>query len=85
MLPYQPKETLNRKIIFIEMKAREEGFRMNPGITYSPVLVVKIFKVEIAEIVTKNFEKRSRGLSQRAKKGMDRLASSKISFSLGCL
>ena len=48
-------------MIYIEMKSREKGFRMNPGITYFPVLVVEIFKVEIGEIVTKNFEKRSRG------------------------
>ena len=39
-------------MIFIEMKAREKGFRMNPGITYLPVLVVEIFKVEIGEIVS---------------------------------
>ena len=45
-------------MICIEMKAQEKGFRMNPGITYFPVLVVKVFKVEIGEIVTKNFEKR---------------------------
>ena len=49
----------------IEMKARKKGFRMNPGITYFPVLVVNIFKVETGEIVTKNFEKRSCGPSQR--------------------
>ena len=39
------------------MKSREKGFRMNPGITYFPVLVVEIFKVEIGEIVTKNLKK----------------------------
>ena len=52
-------------MISIEMKAREKDFRMNPGITYFPVLVVEIFKLEIGEIVTKNFGKRSRGSSQR--------------------
>ena len=57
-------------MITIEMKACEKSFRMNsfrmnPGITYFPVLVVEMFKVEIGEIVTKNFEKKSRGLSQR--------------------
>ena len=41
----------------------EKGFRMNPGITYFPVL--EIFKVEIGKTVTKNFEKRSREPSQR--------------------
>ena len=40
-------------MISIEMKAREEGFRMNPVMTYFPVLVVELFKVEIGEIVTK--------------------------------
>ena len=53
-------------MISIEMKAREKGLRINPGKTYSPVLVVEIFKVKIGEILTKNFEKRLRGLSQRA-------------------
>ena len=52
-------------MISTEMKAREKGFRMNPGITYFPVLVVEILKVEIGEILIKNFERRSRGLSQR--------------------
>ena len=52
-------------MISIRMKAREKGFRMNPGITYFPALVTEIFKVEIGEIVTKSFEKRSRGPSQR--------------------
>ena len=47
------------------MKAREKGFRMNSGVTYLAVLVVEIFKVEIRELVTKNFEKRSLGPSQR--------------------
>ena len=51
-------------MISIEMKAREKSFRIKPG-TYFPVLVVEKLKVEIGEIVTKNFEKRSRGLSQR--------------------
>ena len=51
-------EALNQKMISIEMKAREKGFRMNPEITYFPVLVVKIFKVEIGEITTKNFWKK---------------------------
>ena len=43
----------------------EKGFRMNPGITYFPVLVVEMFKVKIGKTVTKNFEKRSREPSQR--------------------
>ena len=46
-------------MISIEMKPLEKGFRMNPGITYFPVLVVEIVKVEIGEIVTKNVGKRS--------------------------
>ena len=49
----------------IEMKAREKDFRMNTEITYFPFLVVEIFKFEIEEIVTKTFEKRSHGPSQR--------------------
>lgn len=52
-------------MIFIEMKALEKGFQINSGITYFPVLVVEIVKVETGEIVNKNFEKRSYGLSQR--------------------
>ena len=52
-------------MISIEMKACKKGFRMNPGITYFPILVVEIFKVEIGEILTKTFEKRSRGPSPR--------------------
>ena len=46
------------------MKSRERNFRMNPGVTYLPVLVVEIFKIEIREILTKNFEKRPHGPSQ---------------------
>ena len=52
-------------MISIEMKALEKGFRINPGITYFPVLVVKIFKVKTGEIVPKIFQKSSRRLSQR--------------------
>ena len=52
-------------MISIKKKAREKGFRMNPGITYFSALVVKTFKVEIGETVAQNFEKRSRGPSQR--------------------
>ena len=48
---------VNRKMIAIEMKACEKSFRMTPGITYFPVLVVETFKVEIGEIVTKIFKK----------------------------
>ena len=47
------------------MKALEKGFQMNSGITYFPILVVEIVKVEIGEIVNKHFEKRSYGPSQR--------------------
>ena len=39
-------------MIFTEMKAPEKDYS---GITYFPVLVVEIFKVEIGEIVTKTF------------------------------
>ena len=65
LLPEQLKEALIRKMISTEMKSREKNFRMNPGVTYFPVLVVEIFKIEIREILTKNFEKRSHGPSQR--------------------
>ena len=44
------------------MKVPEKDF---PGITYFTVLVVEILKVEIGEIVIKNFEERSRGPSQK--------------------
>ena len=44
-------------MIFIEMKACEKGFRINPVITYFPVLVVELFKIEIGEIVTKVLKK----------------------------
>ena len=44
-------------MISIKKKAREKGFRINPGITYFSALVVKIFKVEIGETVAQNFEK----------------------------
>ena len=60
-------------MISIEMKARGKGFRMNPGITYFLVLVVKIFTVEIGKLVTKNVEKRLCGLSQITSKSIDRL------------
>ena len=49
------------------MKVFEKSFRINPRITYFPVLLVEIFKVETGETETKNFEKRSRGLSQRTR------------------
>ena len=52
-------------MIYMEMKARKKGFRMNPGITDFPILVVEIFKVEIGDILNKTFGKRSRGPSQR--------------------
>ena len=52
-------------MISIEMKAHGKSFRMNPGITYFPVFVAAIFKVEMGEIMAKNFEKRSRGPTQR--------------------
>ena len=52
-------------MISIEMKALEKSFQMNSGITYFPILVVEIVKVEIGEIVNKHFEKRSYGPSQR--------------------
>ena len=47
------------------MKGREKGFQMNPVITYFPVFIIDILKVEIGEIVTKKCSKRSRGQSQR--------------------
>ena len=50
-------------MISIRMKAREKGFRMN--LSNFSALVTEIFKVEIEEIVTKSFKKRSRGPSQR--------------------
>ena len=52
-------------MIFIEMKALEKGFQINSGITYFPVLVVEIVKVEIGEIMNKHFDKRSYGSPQR--------------------
>ena len=51
-------------MISIKIKAHEKGFRIKPRITSFLVLVAEIFKVENGEIVTKNFEKRSRGPSQ---------------------
>ena len=55
-------------MIPIEMKACEKGFRMNPEITYFLVFVVEILKVKIGEVMTINFEKTSRGPSQRSKR-----------------
>ena len=55
-------------MITIEMKACEKGFRMNPEIIYFPVFVVEILKVKIGEVMTINFEKTSRGPSQRSKR-----------------
>ena len=39
------------------MKAHAKVFRMNPGITYFPVLIVEIFKVEIGETVKKELQR----------------------------
>ena len=41
---------------------------MNPEIIYFPVFVVEILKVKIGEVMTINFEKTSRGPSQRSKR-----------------
>ena len=47
------------------MRVRKMDFRMNPWITYVPVLFVEIFKVEIGKIVTKTCEERSGESLQR--------------------
>ena len=51
-------------MISIELEVREKDFRINPGITYFPVFVAEILKIDIGEMVTKDFEKRSRRSSQ---------------------